>query len=164
MPIIDPQASMKLQPELMSGESIFWSGMPNPSVIFHSADWVMVPFSLLWGGGVLFMGAESFGWWHGKPDTTRTWDFGMIAIAAFIAMGQYSIWGRFVVDAWLKRRTYYAVTDRRILLLQEGLKRRTRALYLDSAHEIQRDDSPTGCLWLGPKNSMFGSRYQSRQS
>jgi len=65
MPFIDQQASMKLQPELMSGERILWAGMPNPSVIFHSTDWALVPFSLLWGGSVLFMGVESFGWWHG---------------------------------------------------------------------------------------------------
>jgi len=38
MPTIDPQASMKLQSELMPGERIFWAGMPNPSVIFHSSD------------------------------------------------------------------------------------------------------------------------------
>jgi hypothetical protein len=50
----------------------------------------MVPFSLLWGGGVLFMGAESFGWWRDKPATARTWDFGMVVVAAFIAIGQYS--------------------------------------------------------------------------
>lgn len=164
MSTIDPQASMKLQWEMMPGERILWAGMPNPSVIFHAQDWIMIPFSLLWGGGVLFMGADSFGWWHGKPGTARTWDFGMIVIAAFIAVGQYLIWGRFVADAWLKRHTYYAITDRRVLLRQEGLKSKTRAVYLDSLTEIQRDDSSTGSLWLGPKNVMLSGRYQPNRS
>jgi hypothetical protein len=68
------------------------------------------------------------------------------------------------MDAWLKRRTYYAVTERRILFLQESFKRRTRAVYLDSVTDIQREGSATGSLWLGPKTSMFTSRNQSRQS
>jgi hypothetical protein len=39
---IDPRAAQKVQPELMSGESIYWAGMPNPSVIFHSDDWYVM--------------------------------------------------------------------------------------------------------------------------
>jgi hypothetical protein len=38
MNTIHPQASMKVQSELMAGERIYWSGMPNASVIFHSDD------------------------------------------------------------------------------------------------------------------------------
>jgi hypothetical protein len=163
MATIDPQASMKLQSELMPGERIFWAGMPNPSVIFHTQDWIMVPFSLLWGGFTLFMGADSFGWWHGKPGTTRTWDFGAIIVAAFIVIGQHFIWGRFVMDAWLKRHTYYAVTDRRILLLQEGFKRKTRAVFLDAVGEIQRDGSSTGSIWLGSTIAIFGGRYRQNR-
>lgn len=155
---------MKLQSELMPGERIFWAGMPNPSVILHTQDWIMVPFSLLWGGFTLFMGADSFGWWHGKPGTARTWDFGAIIIAAFIVIGQHFIWGRFVMDAWLKRHTYYAVTDRRILLLQEGLKRKTRAVFLDAVGEIQRDGSSTGSIWLGSTSAIFGGRYRQNRS
>ena len=51
---IDPEASLKIQSELLSGESLAWAGRPNPSVIFHSDDWYMIPFSLLWGGFAIF--------------------------------------------------------------------------------------------------------------
>lgn len=54
MTAIDPRAAMKLQPEMMSGESVYWAGMLSPGVIFHSDDWTMVPFSLLWGGFAIF--------------------------------------------------------------------------------------------------------------
>src|SRR5258707_5570564 len=50
----DPQAAAKVQTELMSGESLYWAGMPNRSVVFHSDDWYVVPFSLLWGGFAIF--------------------------------------------------------------------------------------------------------------
>jgi len=162
MPTIDPRASEKFQQELLSGESILWAGIPNPSVIFHWEDWAMVPFSLLWGGGALFMGAESFGWWRGKPGTAPTWDFGMIVIAAFIAIGQYLIWGRFVMDGWLKRRTYYGITNRRSLFLQQSYERKSRVVYLDTLSEIEHEGSTTGRIWLGPRGPMVGGRSQSR--
>ena len=38
----------------------------------------------------------------------------------FLVAGNYMVWGRFLVDGWLKRRTYYAITSRRAFLLQEG--------------------------------------------
>jgi hypothetical protein len=47
MPDIDPVAALKLQPELLSGESLFWAAIPNPRKIFHSDDWALIPFSLL---------------------------------------------------------------------------------------------------------------------
>src|SRR5579864_5791511 len=36
--------------EMLPGETIEWSGRPNPAVILHKEDWFMIPFSLLWGG------------------------------------------------------------------------------------------------------------------
>jgi len=123
-----------------------------------------VPFSLLWGGFTLFWEASAAGWLGSKPRPDHPWEVGTIFGAAFVIIGQYLIWGRFVVDAWLKRRTYYAVTDRRILLLQEGFKRKIRAVFLESVTETQRDGSSTGTLWLGPKTSMINGRSRSNPS
>jgi hypothetical protein len=163
MPTIDPQAAMKFQSELTPSESIFWAGMPNPSVIFHSQDWALVPFSLLWGGFAIFWEAGVAGLWGNKPGVNGPWTFGMLWGIPFVLIGQYLIWGRFIVDAWLKRRTYYAITNRRVLFLQEGPKRKSRVVYLDSISEIQRDGSPTGRIWLGPKVAPFAGRNQPRQ-
>jgi hypothetical protein len=53
----DPQAAAKVQMELMSGENLYWAGMPNRDVVFHSDDWTLVPFSLLWGRICDFLGS-----------------------------------------------------------------------------------------------------------
>src|SRR5579863_4071401 len=117
---IDPQAAMKLQPELSASERIQWAGSPNPGVIFHSDDWFIIPFSFLWGGFAIFWEASDLGIWetHAKSHPISWfmafWGF------PFVVIGQYMIWSRFFWDAWLKRRTYYAVTNRRVLILQEG--------------------------------------------
>jgi hypothetical protein len=163
MPTIDPRASMKLQSELLPDENILWSGTPNMSVIFHSEDWYLLPFSLLWGGFAIFWEAEVAGLTGGKVGSGHPWAFGTLFGLVFVVIGQYLIWGRFVMDAWLKHRTYYAVTDRRVLFLQEGFKRQSRVVYLDSLSEIQHEGSSYGRIWLGPRVSMFGGRGQQRQ-
>jgi hypothetical protein len=47
----------------MSGESIYWAGMPNPRVVFHSDDWAAIPFSLVWTGFWVFWEAQALSFW-----------------------------------------------------------------------------------------------------
>jgi hypothetical protein len=165
MATIDQRAAAKIQTELMSGESVYWAGMPNPGVVFHSDDWQMVPFSLLWGGFTIFWEAGALGYWGngargGGPSLFMTlWGI------PFVAAGQYLIWGRFVVDAWLKRRTYYAATNRRALILQDGWKRKTSSIFLEEIPTISFEGTMTGTLWFGPKYPIIvgrGSRKKTR--
>lgn len=112
--------------ELLHGETIVWSGQPNPSVIFHSEDFGLIPFSLLWGGFAIFwlLGASGLGgFWKSQPDHTFQW-FGVIWGTPFVLVGQYFIWGRFVYARWKKKRTYYALTNRRALIVENGWRRR----------------------------------------
>ena len=95
----DPQAAAKVQPELMSGESLYWAGMPNRGVIFHSDDWTMVPFSLLWGGFAIFWETGALGYWGKGPRGGVPSLFMAIWGIPFIVIGQYMIWGRFLYDA-----------------------------------------------------------------
>jgi hypothetical protein len=164
MPIIDPEASLKLQPELNSGESLLWAGRPNFRVIFHSDDWYLVPFSLLWGGFAIFWEAGVLGYWetgnrgHDAPGFFVLWGI------PFIVMGQYMIWGRFFYDAWLKRRTYYGLTTRRVLVLQESWSRKTSSIYVDAIPTITRDGERTGTIWFGPRSTVFSGRKRGTQS
>jgi len=160
---IDPEVSMRLQPELLSGESVLWAGRPNPNVVFHSDDWYMIPFSLLWGGFAIFWEAGVLGYWgHNAKGTPSI--FMAIWGIPFIVIGQYLIWGRFLYDAWLKRRTYYVVTDRRVLILQEGWKRKTSFVYLDAIPTIEREGTENGTLWFGPKYPVLAGRGQKTRS
>src|SRR5208283_4403082 len=109
------------------------AGMPNPRVVFHSDDWFAIPFSLLWGGFAIFWEASVLGFWNfsARSGLHPVSYFMALWGVPFVVIGQYMIWGRFLVDAWLKRRTYYAVTNRRVLILQEGWKRGTRFSFLE---------------------------------
>jgi len=150
---------MAIQPELTSGEIIYWSGQPNPAVIFHKEDALLIPFSLLWGGFAIFWEAGVTGFWgasdHHAPSFFMLWGI------PFIVIGQYLIWGRFIYDAWLKRRTHYAVTNRRVIVLQCAFSRKLVSAYLDSLPMVTKDgvDGSPGTLQFTPVVSALGSFF-----
>src|SRR5437879_2105196 len=164
MTTIDPEAAMKVQAEITSGERVYWAGRPNPKVIFHSDDWSMVPFSLLWGGFAIFWEAGVLGYWGKGPRSGSPSLFMAIWGIPFIIIGQYMIWGRFLYDAWLKRRTYYVLTNRRLLILQEGWKRKTNWMYLEAIPTIEREGTMTGTLWFGKKHPVIAGRGRKTRS
>jgi hypothetical protein len=164
MTALDPGAAMKVQTEMMSWERVYWAGMPNPKVIFHSDDWAMVPFSLLWGGFAIFWEAGVLGYWgNGQRSGSPSLIMAIWGIP-FIAMGQYMIWGRFLYDAWLKRRTYYAVTNRRVLVLQEAWKRKMNWMYPEAIPTIEREGTMRGTIWVGKKYPIIAGRGQKNRS
>ena len=120
-----PGFSPEIQSELLPGESLLWTGQPLQSVIFHPLDIYAVPFSLLWGGFAIF-------WEWGVTDHFTNFDASSTAGHSFlplwgipfILIGQYLIWGRFLVTAWRKERTFYAVTNKRVLIVSTGLTRK----------------------------------------
>src|ERR1700678_2231265 len=127
----------------MIGESIHWAGIPDPRVIFHSDDWAAIPFSFVWTGFFVFLEAQAFGFWGAKPQRDGNLFMELWGIP-FLVMGNYFVWGRFLWDAWLKRRTYYAVTNRRVLVLQEGWKRNTSMMFPEEMAKIEKEGA-SGC-------------------
>ena len=164
MGIIDPDVSLKIQSELMAGESLLWTGKPNPRVVFHSDDWYLIPFSLLWGGFAIFWEAGVLGYWGDSSKGGTPSTFMALWGIPFIVIGQYLIWGRFLYDAWLKRRTYYAVTNRRLLVVQGGWKRKSSWMYIKAIPTIEREGSTTGTLWFGPKFPVIAGRGQKTRN
>jgi hypothetical protein len=164
VPTIDPEASVKVQSELLNGENIYWAGVPNPGVIFHADDWYMIPFSLLWGGFSIFWESGVLGYWGQGPRNGNISIFMALWGIPFVVGGQYFIWGRFLYDAWLKRRTYYAVTNRRVLTVQEGWRRKSSATFLESIPTIEREGTEIGTLWFAPKLPAFAARGQKTSS
>jgi len=157
---IDPRAAQKIQSELMSSESIYWAGMPDLRVIFHSDDLAVIPFSLVWTGFFIFWEADALSVWRDKSHQDGTHVFMVLWGIPFLVMGNYIVWGRFLRDAWLKRRTYYGVTNRRLLILQEGWKRKTSTMFLQEIPQIEREGASIGTLWFGTKYPVIVPRGQ----
>ena len=144
MPQINQDSFIALQPELISGESLLWTGQPNPRIVFHKEDLYLIPFSLLWGGFAIFWEASVAGYWGTGARSGTPWILGMIWGVPFVLMGQYIIWGRFVYAAWKKRRTYYGVTNRRVLVVQNGCKRQMASAYIDTLPSLVKEGRASG--------------------
>jgi hypothetical protein len=134
--------------------------MPDSTVIFHSDDWVMVPFSLPWAEFAIFWEAGVLGYWGNGPRNGHAPWFMVPWGIPFVVIGQYMVWGRFFYDAWLKRRTYYAITNRRVVVLQEGWKHKSSGMYLETIPMIEREGARRGTLWFGEKRPTVVGRGQ----
>ena len=141
---LDQASLAAVQPELTSGEGVLWIGQPNPNRIFYKEDIFLVPFSLLWGGFAIFWEAGVAGFWPSGPRSHEPWIFGMIWGIPFVLIGQYFIWGRFFYSAWKKKRTHYAVTNRRVIVVQKGRTRQMASAYIDTLPTLIKEGAPNG--------------------
>lgn len=145
----DATALATVERHLAGDEHIEWVGKPDPTKRLTPADRYLIPFSLLWGGFSLFwvVGAAASGGFFAV--------FGL----PFLALGLYFIFGRFIYKADRKRRTVYAVTNRRVLEIVDGRKGESvAAVYLRSIPNVS-----TSAVSNGEGSVEFGisSRMES---
>ena len=78
-------------------------------------DGFLIPFSILWGGFAIFWNALV---WLApfEGGDAPGWFFKLFGLP-FLVFGIYLIAGRFFHDARIRSKLFYAVTDRRILIL-----------------------------------------------
>lgn len=151
--------AVELQTEMTSGESLLWSGQPEQRVIFHTQDWFAIPFSLLWGGFAIFWELGVTGYWGQAKHPSAGSAFMTLWGIPFVIAGQYLIWGRFLYSAWKKTRTYYGVTNKRVLVVNAGASRRVTDAYfsnIDSVSLVTRNDG-IGTIEFAPEPGPLSS-------
>src|SRR5207245_136747 len=73
----------------------------------------------------------------------------------------YFIAGRFFYKAWRKRRTYYALTNKRALVLVEGRGRTLRACLLSAVPTINKSVRSSGVGTISFGNTSWASMYDN---
>jgi hypothetical protein len=96
---------------LLDGERIAWSGRPAGGILFTGRDPFLIPFSLFWGGFAIF-------WEWMVLQAPKAPVIMPLFGVPLVLVGLYFILGRFLVDAWLRSLTRYAVTNQRVLMLR----------------------------------------------
>jgi len=130
---------------LDSGESLIWSGAPRKGLVLRPSDAYMIPFSLLWGGFAIFWEA---GVLHTNgPNTTFMSIWGI----PFVLAGLYLIVGRFFVDAGIRAKTFYGLTNRRAIIISGLFSRTINSLPLRTLADIslQERSDRSGTILLG---------------
>jgi hypothetical protein len=133
-----------LQQDLGPGENIVWSGQPDPTIVFSPQDLFLVPFSLMWGGFALFWEAGVLGIFSKGVGAVGIGSFFVLWGIPFVVVGQYLIWGRFLYKRWMKRRTLYAVTTKRVVVVAEGRSLRINSLFLSQLLSVSRSRKSNG--------------------
>jgi hypothetical protein len=145
-------ADLDFHDRLLSGEKILWSGRPAQGLLLTQGDWIMIPFSLFWGGFSIF--------WVIMAMASRDRVFPLFGLP-FVAIGIYLILGRFFFDAWIRRGVVYAVTNKRILISRGGPFASFTTLALEDAARatMQERANGSGTIRFGP---VYATAYGGR--
>src|SRR5262245_5035410 len=127
---MDFKAEQMLSAELTRGERLLWGGMPRQGLRLRASDWYMVPFSLMWGGFALFWEYMALTNPRSGPTFFALWGI------PFVLIGLYMMVGRFFVDSYQRTKTYYGVTDRRVLILSGLINRRITSVALQNLGDV----------------------------
>jgi hypothetical protein len=100
----------RIQPRLLPGERLLWSGRPDPAKWFSPIDLYLVPFSILWCSFAIF-------WESSVLASGKAPGFFLFFGGFFVVIGLYFTIGRFFVKRAGKRKTLYALTTSRALIL-----------------------------------------------
>ena len=147
------------------GEKLVWSGQPKQGVRLQAFDLFLIPFSLVWAGFAFFWEATVLGLvpLQGGPtrDNHPPLFFALWGIP-FCLIGLYFVVGRFFGDAASRRRTWYGVTDKRVIVLKSGFSTNINSIdyiNLTNLNLVERKDNSGDILFglPGPWGNMAGA-------
>ena len=141
-------------PEIMAtldrGERVIWSGQPRQGLMLRGIDAFAIPFGLLWTSVPLFGAVAALLGPKSDP-------FALVPTIPFILIGLYLVIGRFFIDAGQRRRTFYALTDERILIVSGLSSRNVRSLSLRTLDQVDVSARASGQGTITFGRSPFGS-------
>jgi hypothetical protein len=116
-------AKSVLTPLLEPSEELVWVGRPRCGVQFRLSDVIAIPFTAFWATGMMAFAfaanvaviAAVFGSAPMGPPVAMA----LLAIP-FTVIGHYVSWGRFIVDAQRRERTFYGLTHARAVIVVEA--------------------------------------------
>lgn len=130
---------------LLKDKNLLWWGQPAQGVMLTSRDVFLIPFSLLWGGFAIF--------WEATVLRSQCPTFFALFGIPLVLMGLFLIFGRFLLDMWLRRRMTYALTDRRVLIARTGPWQSFKSISCDRLPEVTLDGGQDGrgTIRFGPQ-------------
>jgi hypothetical protein len=122
---------------LEPGEALVWSGRPRQGLRLRPLDKFLIPFysfTFLALVGMFLVAIFKFG---GQT-------FVLVALIPFAFVGLYALFGRFIVDAKQRAKSFYGLTNRRVVIIGGLMTSTTKSLLLDSLKEISLQEAADG--------------------
>jgi len=127
---MDYEVYEKLRSDLISGENILWAGKPGSSLSSSKGSMFIILFGIFWLGFALF--------WEYMA-ILEYLESGVIIMSLFgipfVIIGLFLVFGIPFYIRSKKKNTYYAVTNKRIIIL--SLKRNTKDVQTEFIKEIK---------------------------
>ena len=92
---------------LLPGETVLWKGKPEKGNIITRRETILLPFSIMVCAFSLFW--EYMAIQSGQP-------FIMLWGLPFVCIGIYMLIGRYIQAAFLRSKTYYVVTSKKLII------------------------------------------------
>lgn len=147
----------QLRPALLSGENLVWVARPENGVKLKPIDILLIPFSLVWGGGVL-MGFSAM-WLDPGHEGPSLFQFYLIP---FLLIALYITIGRFIHEYLIRKHTVYGITDQGRILIKTGLFSSSLSNYgikhLPRVEFSQKKDR-SGSIKFNENSSIFSYKH-----
>jgi hypothetical protein len=149
----------KLQP-LLNGAQTVWTGRPVSGLRMRSGDLLMSLFGIPWTGFAIF--------WTVTATTSGGGIFFTLWGAMFICIGTYFTLGHYFWDAYVRSRTYYALTaDGSAVIFTDLPGASARRIYLPSVgaigFEVRSDGSGSVTFGEAAKAQWWQNNQRSAQ-
>ncbi len=140
---MDYELESELVPVLGNGEKIKWVGKPRTGIFLQPSDIFLIPFSIFWCSFIAF--------WEYSAYRTGAPIFFMLFGIPFIIIGIYLLVGRFFIDAKIREKAIYAITQHRIIIKSGFWTQEIKSLdikTLPPIHLTQKSDN-SGTITFG---------------
>ncbi|MDA1097130.1 MAG: hypothetical protein O3B84_07745 [Chloroflexi bacterium] len=139
-----------IRAELGRDEELLWSGQPRRGIVFRPLDLMLVPFSLLWTGFIVY--------WEFLVFDLDAPLFSLFGIP-FLIVGSYMVAGRFVADVMRRRRTFYGLTSQRIIIVFGQSVGSVKSFPLGALSDISLSvgRGATGTVAFGPMGAAWSA-------
>lgn len=124
------------QVNLVPDESLLWMGHPKTGIRFSSSDVSRIISSLAWCGFIFY--------WEYRIITSDAPVLLAIGGIPFILTCLYIMSGSFIVDALKRSRTSYLLTNQRLLIKSELIRKKTISLLLSNVVDVNLNESEDG--------------------
>jgi len=94
---------------LANSEYVLWQGSPGKGNLITAENIFLIPFSILWCGLALFIEISAI--------REGAFPFAVFGLA-FVFAGLYLVFGRFIHAVWMRKHTYYIITNLKIIRLR----------------------------------------------
>ncbi len=125
-----------IESRLSPNERLLWFGKPRQGFFLRASDIYIIPFSLMWGSFAIF--------WETTVVKSDAPFFFVLWGIPFVIVGLYLIVGRFFVDARQRSKTFYGVTNERVIIISGLFSRKIKSLNLRTLPDVTLEEKVNG--------------------